>query len=167
MTIGEVRRVNLPAFTVIGKEGKGLAQDGSSWVPPLWEIVNEKIIEVAEEVATEPASIHLWGLMSDEEVWLAPWNEVGRYLAGIAVPAATPVPEGWQKWEMPAMSYLVVKTNSENLASMTEEMLAVILPKEQAILSAAIQEHYLPEFEDGEVDLYFPVAYSQQTEERK
>ncbi len=30
MTIGEVRRVNLPAFTVIGKEGKGLAQDGSS-----------------------------------------------------------------------------------------------------------------------------------------
>lgn len=45
MTIGEVRRVNLPAFTVIGKEGKGLAQDGSSWVPPLWEIVNEKSLK--------------------------------------------------------------------------------------------------------------------------
>lgn len=28
MTIGEVRRVNLPAFTVIGKEGKGL---GARW----------------------------------------------------------------------------------------------------------------------------------------
>jgi hypothetical protein len=40
---------------------------------------------------------------------------------------------------------------------MTEKMFEEILPQENAELVAAIQEHYLPNFEPGEVELYFPI----------
>ena len=159
MEIGEVRRVSLPGFAVIGKEGKGLSQEGASWVPPLWEKFTKHSTEIVELAAEGSEEVHLWGLMSDEKTWLEPWGEVGRYLAGVEVPKDTKAPEDWRRWEMPAMDYLVVKTNSENLDMMTEEMLSQILPNENAVLAAAIQEHYLPEFEKGEVELYFPVTY--------
>ncbi|EOT41075.1 GyrI-like domain-containing protein [Enterococcus dispar] len=158
MELGEIKKVNLPAFTVIGKEGSGLAAEGSSWVPLLWDNVNEHFEEIAANVTLHPSEIHLWGLMSDESAWLEPWQEIGRYLAGIAVPTHTEVPAGWQKWQMPPSNYFVIKTNVDNLAAMTEKMLMEILPQNNMTLSAAIQEHYLPEFAPGEVELYFPVT---------
>lgn len=158
MELGEIRRVSLPAFTVIGKEGKGLAAEGSSWVPLLWDGVNEHFEEIAANVFVELEEIHLWGLMSDQSEWLYPWSEIGRYLAGMAVPNDTKVPLGWQKWEMPALEYFVIKTNEANLADMTEKMLVEILPQNNVTLTAAIQEHYLPDFAPGEVELYFPIS---------
>ncbi len=41
---------------------------------------------------------------------------------------------------------------------MTEKMLLEVLPQNNVTLSGAIQEHYLPEFAPGEVELYFPVV---------
>lgn len=158
MELGEIKKVNLPAFTVIGKEGSGLAAEGSSWVPLLWDNVNEHFEEIAKNVTLTPDEIHLWGLMSDENTWLAPWQEVGRYLAGIAVPTHTEVPADWQKWQIPTADYFVIKTDVENLAPMTEKMLLEVLPQNNLTLSGAIQEHYLPEFAPGEVELYFPVV---------
>ncbi|BCA85406.1 hypothetical protein EsVE80_09290 [Enterococcus saigonensis] len=158
MELGEVKRISLPAFTVIGKEGSGLAAEGSSWVPLLWDSVNEHFEEIAATIQLEPEEIHLWGLMSDQSEWLLPWAEIGRYLAGIAVPQDTKAPLNWQKWEMPALDFMVVKTNEDNLANMTEKMLEEILPQNHVTLTAAIQEHYLPEFGPGEVELYFPIS---------
>lgn len=158
MELGDVRKVVLAEFTVIGKEGKGLAEDGGSWVPPLWDLANEHFEEltavIPEEALTE---INLWGLMSDEESWLAPWRKTGRYLAGIQVPADIKPPKDWQQWKIPEMEYLAVKTNAENLNDMTEKILTEIFPKNDYELAAAIQEHYLPDFEEGEVELFFPI----------
>lgn len=159
MELDEVVSVHYPAFTVIGKLGEGLAAEGSSWVPPLWQLANEHFEELASVVQPESLSVlHLWGLMSDSSSWLAPWQEVGQYLAGLEVPSETPTPAGWTRWEMPAMDYLTVKTDVDGLETTMEQMFTDVLPALGAKLSAAVQEYYEPEFSPGEVVLYFPVV---------
>lgn len=113
---------------------------------------------MTEFVDKEAQDADLWGLMSDSKHWLEPWQEQGKYLAGIELPANTQAPDGWQRWEIPAMEYLVVKTDAPNLETMTQKMFEEILPREQRELAGAIQEHYLPKFATGEVELYFPVS---------
>ncbi|MDN6639440.1 MAG: GyrI-like domain-containing protein [Tetragenococcus sp.] len=157
MELGEVIQTTKPVFVVIGKEGQGPAEDAPTWVPELWKAVYQDLDELNELVDKETEEADLWGLMSDDKQWLAPWQEQGKYLAGIELPVITPVPEGWQYWEIPAMEYLVVKTDAPNLDSMTQKMFEEILPREGHNLVGAVQEHYLPNFTSGEVELYFPV----------
>ncbi|MGO3727417.1 MAG: GyrI-like domain-containing protein, partial [Enterococcus viikkiensis] len=59
-------------------------------------------------------------------------------------------------WDLPAMSYLTLKASSEKLEDATNLMLGEIFPLEKLELAGAIQEHYLPHFAEGEVELYFP-----------
>lgn len=158
MQLGEVIRVERPAFYVIGKEGKGLAEEGASWVPALWELATKDFEEIEFLVSDQKAEeLEFWGLMSDGTNWLEPWQETGRYLAGVQVQTENFPPVGWVRWEMPAMTYLVVKTDEKNLTMMTEKMLMEVLPENNVQLSAAIQERYLPHFKEGEVELFFPV----------
>lgn len=156
MKLGEVVRMELPAFFVIGKEGTGLAAESSSWVPSLWELATKDFDEIEKLLADDDA-LRYWGLMSDEKKWLAPWEDTGRYLAGVQVPATLTPPIGWDRWELPKMEYMILKTNAENLSMMTEKMLAEVLPENQVQLAGAIQENYLPEFAEDEVALYFPI----------
>lgn len=159
MELGVVERINYPAFTVIGKVGEGLAEDGASWVPPLWQLTNEHFDELGDVVpVAEMTELHLWGLMSDTSSWLAPWQEVGRYLAGLEVPSDTPTPADWTRWEMPAMEYLTVKTNAEELGATMEKVFNEVMAVEGLQLVAAVQEYYEADFGPGEVVLYFPIA---------
>ncbi len=158
LELGEVIRKTLPEFAVIGKEGRGLVSEGSSWVPELWELATRDFEELAQAAnQCELSTIELWGLMSDDKRWLDPWQTTGRYLAGMQFPHEVEAPYSWTRWVLPAMEYLVVKTDEANLEMMTEKMFTEILPQEKAELVAAIQERYLPEFASGEVELYFPV----------
>ncbi len=114
MQLGEVIRVERPAFYVIGKEGKGLAEEGASWVPALWELATKDFEEIEFLVSDQKAEeLEFWGLMSDGTNWLEPWQETGRYLAGVQVHTENFPPVGWVRWEMPAMTYLVVKTDEK------------------------------------------------------
>ena len=158
MELGEVIRVTLPAFYVVGKEGKGLAEEGPSWVPALWDLATKDFEEIEFLLADQEAeNLQFWGLMSDGENWLEPWQETGRYLAGVQVTTDNFPPVDWVRWEMPEMEYMVIKTNESNLNMMTEKMLREVLPENNVQLAAAIQEHYLPNFQEGEVELYFPI----------
>ena len=157
MEIKGVNRVDLPATFVIGKEGSGLSEDSASWVPLLWDQMNshfEEIVDLLED--QEMKDLHLWGLMSDSEHWLEPWQEEGRYLAGVQVPKEAKAPEGWVRWELAPMSYLTVMASAEKIEEATNLMLGEIFPLEKLELAGAIQEHYLPHFAEGEVELYFP-----------
>ena len=109
MKIKGVNRVDLPTLFVIGKEGRGLAEEGASWVPLLWDQVNVHFEELTEVLNDQEINeLHLWGLMSDGQDWLAPWQEEGRYLAGVQVPETIEAPEGWVRWELPPISYMTV-----------------------------------------------------------
>lgn len=153
-----VDKVVLPEITVLGKEGSGLSSAATSWVAPLWDEMNQHFDEVVPFIdATEIENLHLWGLMSDQENWLAPWGETGRYLAGVQVKPGTIAPEGWSVWVLPPQTYLTLKTDGEKVDRATEIMLEQVLPLEKVTLAGAVQEHYLPNFAEGEVALYFPV----------
>lgn len=157
MEIEGVNRVDLPPLDVIGKEGRGLAEEGSSWVPLLWDQMNTHFEEIVGLLAGQKMEdLHLWGLMSDGTHWLEPWQEEGRYLAGVQVPKDAETPVGWVRWELPAMSYLTLKASAEKIEDATNLMLGEIFPLEKLDLAGAIQEHYLPHFAEGEVELYFP-----------
>lgn len=157
MDIKGVNRIDLPTLFVIGKEGSGLAEEGPSWVPLLWDQMNSHFEEIVELLAgQEMKDLHLWGLMSDSKHWLEPWQEEGRYLAGVQVPEEAEAPEGWARWEVPPMSYLTVKASAEKIEDATKLMLGEIFPLEKLELAGAIHEHYLPHFAEGEVELYFP-----------
>ena len=107
MELGEVIRVTLPAFYVVGKEGKGLAEEGPSWVPALWDLATKDFEEIEFLLADQEAeNLQFWGLMSDGENWLEPWQETGRYLAGVQVTTDNFPPVDWVRWEMPEMEYL-------------------------------------------------------------
>ena len=54
------------------------------------------------------------------------------------------------------MSYLTVMASAEKIEEATNLMLGEIFPLEKLELAGAIQEHYLPHFAEGEVELYFP-----------
>lgn len=76
MEIEGVTRVDLPTLFVVGKEGRGLAEEGPSWVPLLWDQMNTHFDEVVELLAgQEMKDLQLWGLMSDGEQWLEPWQK--------------------------------------------------------------------------------------------
>ncbi|GCF92930.1 AraC family transcriptional regulator [Enterococcus florum] len=158
MAIKGINRIQLPSFVVIGKEGQGLAEEASSWVALLWDQMNTHFDEISPLInVTEMSQLHLWGLMSDRENWLLPWQTEGRYLAGVQVSAEAAAPIGWTRWEMPAMEYLTVKASAEKIGEATELMLGQVLPLEKVQLAGSVQEHYLPSFAEGEVELFFPI----------
>lgn len=161
MDIKGINRVQSPNFYVIGKEGRGLAEESSSWVPLLWDQMNQHFEEIAGLIdATDMSQLYLWGLMSDGEHWLEPWQKEGRYLAGVQVPAEAVPPLGWIRWEIPTMTYLTIKTDAERIDEATQLMLGQVFPLEKVELAGAVQEHYLPSFSEGEVELYFPIRAS-------
>ena len=160
MEIGEVYKMTQPAFLVVGKEGEGATLELDTWIPELWGACYEHLTDLqALADQMKVANIELWGLMSDKQEWLAPWQFEGRYLAGVALPVTLDrsLITDFDCWEMPAFEYLVVKTDSVNLERMMEQMFETILPQEQATVIAAIQERYLPEFAEDEVELCFPI----------
>lgn len=161
MKIKGINRISLPTFFVLGKEGRGLSEEAASWVAPLWDQMNQDFTEIVSFIdASEMDNLQLWGLMSDQKKWLAPWEETGKYLAGVQVPADTTAPTGWSIWEIPAAEYLTLKTSEDKIEQATEIMLGKVFPLEKVQLAGAVQEHYLPNFSEGEVELFFPIKNS-------
>ncbi len=56
-------------------------------MPLLWDQMNTHFEELVDLLAgQEMKDLQPWGLMSDAEHWLEPWQNEGRYLAGVQVP---------------------------------------------------------------------------------
>lgn len=122
----EYRKLSLPAFCVLGKEGS--TDDGADFISALWAEANSRYEEVAHlAVHDESGNIRIWGLMSDMSMSFAPWENgftKGRYLAGIEVSADTVPPEGWSKWTSPACEYVVTPMDSPDSFPLALEFLS-------------------------------------------
>jgi len=152
LELGEVFKITKEDFVVIGKEGTGPVEE-TDWVAELWSDFQEKFAEI-ENVTT---ASNYWGLMSDASSWLAPWQDQGKYLAGVECDLDVEAPAGWTKWVMPKMEYLTFQTDSANMDFMLQKMFNEVLPQQNLQVIAAIQEHYLTEFNSDQVELYLPV----------
>lgn len=141
--------IGLPSFTVVGLEQEGPASTAFEWVPPLWK----KLVRATHEL-DRPLDIQgSWGLMSDAEVFLAPWKEQGRYLAGWQVPRGTPAPAGWTSWTLPPSSWLRLPIRMDQYGDALRFCHETFLPGGPWEQAGAVHEFYPREFLDPHTDV--------------
>ncbi|WP_340003715.1 AraC family transcriptional regulator [Paenibacillus sp. FSL K6-0276] len=96
--------------------------------------------------------------MSDLSGNFERWKEGGKYLAEYEVTDDSLPPNGWTKWTIPAFKYVVSKCTQESYQDVLKHMLSNYVPKNNYVISGAIQEFYNPKDSSGELYLYFPVV---------
>ena len=151
----EIVTCELPAFSVIGMEGK--AEPGHNPAPALWGEANARFGEV-EGLALRDENgfpVGFWGAMSDVSRQFLPWEDFSRglYLAGVQVPASAQPPEGWTKWTRPAFACLRVKAEGEYAAAFRAGLDE--LKRRGLSLAGAVQDFNCPA-EAGQLYLFFP-----------
>ncbi len=149
-----LRRVILPAVTVIGREG-------ATWEEPnvvsrLWQEANSRFGEI-EALVKRDEQGHLtgiWGAMSDRSGSFAPWENdftQGLYLAGAACEDDAQPPEGWTKWVLPASEYVCYP----NMGADAFARGLALMQEEGLTLCGAAQDFTDPA--TGENYIYYPI----------
>lgn len=151
----EIKRIIIPSFSVIGKEGS--TADGPGFVQRLWVQANAHFDEVAHLAKRDENGVPLgfWGAMTDRSRTFRPWEDGfsrGLYLAGVECEDDAAAPPGWTKWTVPGFEYLRAECTSPDLFS---DMLEYL--REQKLeLVGAIQDFTDPK--TGKNYMLFPIA---------
>lgn len=144
----DITRRTFPARTVIGREGS--TEEGEGFVQRLWTEANAHFEEI-RSMTVQP--LVFYGAMSGFSRTFAPWTDGfsrGLYLAGAQVLPDSAAPDGWTRWELPAMECLCTPQHPDAIAQMMAHLKA-----EGLTLAAAIQER--TEMADGAELLCFPI----------
>ncbi len=156
----DVKVIDLPTITVIGKEGLCTAE--KNIVQQLWQEANCHFNEVAALGLKNPDGTYVgfWGAMSDESRSFRPWTHQftrGLYLAGIEAYAGAIAPEGWAKWVMPARKYIVVDVEPSRYGEIFEEAINNAISEKGMKLAGAVCDYTEPV--TGKNKLFFPVEF--------
>lgn len=156
----DVKIIDLPTITVIGKEGLCTAE--KNIVQQLWQEANCHFNEVAALGLKNPDGTYVgfWGAMSDESRSFRPWTHQftrGLYLAGIEAYAGAIAPEGWAKWVMPARKYIVVDVEPSRYGEIFEEAINNAISEKGMKLAGAVCDYTEPV--TGKNKLFFPVEF--------
>lgn len=146
-------------FSVIGKLGQGLANEGPKWIPPLWQEANSNFVEISNlaKLDSEGNIVGIWGAMSDVDDNFERWKDEGKYLAGCEVIDDAIAPDLWTKWVIPAFKYVVVKCLQDTYNETFRQIISDYLPLNNFKIVGAIQEYYNPKDNNGELSLFFPI----------
>lgn len=155
----EIKIIDLPMITVIGKEGLCTAEKNIAW--QLWQEANSHFHEVAAlgMKNSDGTYVGFWGAMSDESMSFRPWTHQftrGLYLAGVETYADAFAPEGWTKWVMPARKYMVVDVESNRYREIFDEVINNTISEKGMKLAGAVCDYTEPA--TGKNKLFFPVA---------
>ncbi len=140
-------------FSVIGKQGS--TQEGEGFIQRLWQEANAHFSEVAALAKTTETGgfSGFWGLMSDQSMSFAPWEEnfsKGLYLAGVEVKDDAQPPEGWVKWASPGYEYLAAEAGPDAFAQTLDYL------RDRGLeLAGAVYDFTDPE--TGKSYQYFPI----------
>lgn len=148
-----MKTVTKKSFSVIGKQGS--TQEGEGFIQRLWQEANAHFSEVVALAKTtgDGGFAGFWGLMSDQSMSFAPWEEnfsKGLYLAGVEVQDDAQPPEGWVKWTSPAYEYLTAEAGPDAFAQTLD-----YLRGRGMELAGAVYDFTDPE--TGKSYQYFPI----------
>jgi len=151
--------INKESFSVIGKLGQGLSNEGFKWVAPLWQEANSNFNEISNLAKLDDTGsiIGIWGAMSDIDEKFERWKEQGKYLAGCEVVDNAVPPTSWTKWVIPSYKYAVVKCTEDTFGTIFNYMIKEYLPQHEYTIVGAVHEFYDPKCTNGELYLYFPI----------
>lgn len=153
----EVVIISKPSFTVVGKIGRGLSNEGQKWIPPLWKEATENFREIKHIAKLNDSGevFGIWGAMSDIDEKFNRWGREGKYLAGCEVIDNAIEPTGWSKWEIPGYTYAVIRCTQATYGEAFNYMIDEYLPENNYQLIGAVHEYYLQN--NNELCLYFPI----------
>lgn len=154
--MSEPRLANLPAFNVLGVEDDAFKIDDVD--PGFHDLWMRRFMAHDAEV----------GAYSTDGVYYAVWFgtrgtdiSVGTYLAGMAVRAGAPVPEGWVLRQVPSAEYAVFDTTLRDVGDATEHALDSWLPASDYVYDGAKPRlDYMgpgTEGQDAPVSVWIPV----------
>ncbi len=156
-----VRIVDVPSFSVIGKLGSGTGATASEWIPPLWHNAAAGLAEIALLIKRNPngAPAGVWAIMSDHAGTFQPWDteQGGLYLAGFETEENTVAPDGWAVLRVPAFRYLVVPTTTETYQDTFSHVLQTSFGDNGYTLAGAVHEYYPDPDESTHLELFFPI----------
>ena len=160
-----VRMVDLPEITVIGKMGLNTREHPAA--PALWAEANSHFGEVAAlgKRGEDGNYTGFWGAMSDTGLRFLPWEDGftrGLYLAGVEAESGAEAPEGWTRWVLPARRWLVAEVEQDRYGEVFTQVIREVIPGLGLRLSGAACDFIEPA--TGKTELYFPV---QAEEERR
>lgn len=147
-------------FSVIGKLGKGMAAEGTKWIPSLWQEANRNFSEISNlaKLDDEGNLVGIWGAMSDVDEKFERWKEEGKYLAGCEVIDDALAPTGWTKWVIPSFKYAVAKCTQSSYQDTFQHMITDYLPRHHYRIVGAVHEFFNPKDQNnGDLYLYFPI----------
>lgn len=142
--------IALPGFSCLGLEHVGRLAECRAWIPGLWT----EFLRRGNELPVHPETGR-WGLMSDDEVHLAPWGgERGRYLAGIQVPEGTPSSGDWKVWAIPALHWMRIPCLVHQIGEGLAYAQRALKGHPQWCWEGSVHEHYPPGFMDPATDTF-------------
>lgn len=140
--------VHYPAFSCMGLEAIGPLDAPHTWVPALWGRFWERHADLGIQ-----GPVVAWGLMSDVDVYLAPWGgERGRYLASIEVPNGTDPRDGFAVWQIPSMTWLRVPCRMDRIPEAIAFVKQLLRTHPEWRWGSAVHERYPATFRDPAVD---------------
>ena len=151
----EMEHIFMPAVSIIGREGS--TAEGEGFIARLWSELEAHYSEIAHLVDTDEhgTPCGFWGAMSDTERTFAPWEAGftrGLYLAGPQCRADAQAPEGWRRWDLPALECLRCK--SEGMETFHRGI--AYLEARGILLAAAVQDFTDPA--TGQAYMFFPIG---------
>ncbi|GIP32080.1 GyrI-like domain-containing protein [Paenibacillus sp. J2TS4] len=154
-----VEIVEKQRFSIIGKVGRGSANEGPKWIPQLWQEANSNFAEISHLAKLDAGGniAGIWGAMSDVDEKFERWKKEGKYLAGCEVQDDAIAPNGWTKWVIPAFKYAVVKCTQDSYKETFHYMITDFLPQNKYTIAGAIHEFYDPKDNKDQLALYFPI----------
>lgn len=151
----DIKFVTNPPFAVMGIEGSGLADQGASWIQPLWTEAFQQFGEIQEQVTGLA-----WGLMSAPDRFLERWTERGRYLAGWEVGLGANAVGQWKMWRVPEAIFAAVECTVKTYGEAMRYVETALVNEGEYEAAGAIHEHYPNTFKNPATDsfyLYFTV----------
>ena len=150
----EMQPITLPPVTLVGREGS--TAEGEGFITRLWSDLEAHFSEIAHLIDPDEAGNPraFWGAMSDCARTFAPWEDDftrGLYLAGPQYRADAEPPEGWSRWDIPALECLLCK--AEGIETFHQ---GIAYLKARGIpLAAAVQDFTDPA--TGQSYMLFPI----------
>lgn len=158
-TVVEVFACDREAFSILGKSIYVDANSNPEDVEKLWDQLGIKYSEIAIFAKQDQAgnAVGFWGSMSDETMSFLPWKDLkeGYYMAGVEVGDRIKAPKGWEKWTIPAFSYLFARVD-DNYQEIFDYVINDYIPEKGHNLVGAVQEYNCPA-ENGQLYLFFPI----------
>jgi predicted transcriptional regulator YdeE len=149
----QTKRIQKDAFAVIGKMGEGPAANSKEWILTLWQDATAYFSEItAITKKGESGAPFIWGAMNDVTESNKMWSECGKYIAGCEAELDAEPPKGWQKWIVPAQTYLVAECTQDTYG----EVFSAVANDPAIKIIAAVHERY-PQPDTEILELWFPI----------